>query len=204
MSNFEHYYTKEPKSKLKLYQIYFDFLNRSYIFNTATGVFSYKKVDKGTIVLLKSMIIPKKKNLKILDFGCGYGVIGIVLADKLPDSDILMIDTNKRAIWLAKKNIILNNIKNARAIYSDLFEKIDDKFDLIISNPPVSRGKVFLYKFFEEVYNYLNKGGMFQFVIRTAQGAKSAFEKIKEIFGEDNANLLKIKSGYRVYCAHKI
>ena len=200
----DHYYTKKPKSKLKKYQIGYSFFNKYYKFITATGVFSYRKVDKGTIILIKSLILPKNKNSNILDLGCGYGVIGIVLADQLSDSQIIMTDINTRAISLCKKNIAINKINNASIKSGSLFQPLEEKFDLIVTNPPLALGKKVLYKIFEKSSEYLTPNGSFQFVIRTKQGAKSAFNKLKDIFGDKNVQLLKIKSGYRVFLARNI
>ncbi|MHA1693795.1 MAG: class I SAM-dependent methyltransferase [Candidatus Helarchaeota archaeon] len=202
--NSEHYFTKHPSSKLKLYKITGTFLSKSFNFFTSTGVFSYKKVDKGTSLLLNSIILPKNKKIKILDLGCGYGIIGIVLASLLPESHITMIDINSRAIWLSKKNITINNLKNIEVKYGDFLQVINNNFDLILTNPPISLGKSILFKLFRKSYEVLNNGGTLQLVIKTKQGAKSTYNELKQIFGENNVKLLKIKSGYRVYQAHKI
>ncbi|TFF90941.1 MAG: class I SAM-dependent methyltransferase [Promethearchaeota archaeon] len=203
-NNHEHYYTKKPKSKIKLRTINYNFDYRRYTFTTSTGIFSFKKIDKGTEILLKSLKLPQKEDIRILDLGCGYGVIGIILADLLPNADVIMIDINERAVWLCQKNIKLNNIRNAVVKQSDLFKNIDEKFDLIVTNPPISLGKDVLYEIFQKSYKYLISGGSFQFVIRTRQGAKSAGNKIREIFNTENVELLNIKSGYRVFYASKI
>ncbi|MBD3226692.1 MAG: methyltransferase [Candidatus Lokiarchaeota archaeon] len=206
-NNHEHYYTEKPQSRLKLRKIKFDIGYKSYTFITSTGVFSYKKIDKGTEILLKSLVIPEetqKSNFKVLDLGCGYGVIGIVIADLLPHAHITMIDINERAVWLCQKNIKRNDIRNAVVKQGDLFEKIDKKFDLIVTNPPISLGKDVLYEIFQESFTHLKFGGSLQFVIRTKQGAKSAGNKIREIFKPENVELLNIKSGYRVFYASNI
>ncbi|MHA1268723.1 MAG: class I SAM-dependent methyltransferase [Candidatus Helarchaeota archaeon] len=202
--DFEHYYSPKPKSKFLMRQVEGTFFNKNYTFMTATGIFSYKKIDRGTEILLNSINLPDIENPKILDIGCGYGVIGIILADILPNSTVIMIDINRRAINLCKKNLKLYNFNNVLIKSGDFFEKIHDHFDLIITNPPISLGKKVLYNIFERSFQLLNPNGTFQFVIRTKQGAKSASAKLQEIFGNDNVSLLKIKSGYRVYLSHKI
>ncbi|MHA1229493.1 MAG: class I SAM-dependent methyltransferase [Candidatus Helarchaeota archaeon] len=201
---YEHYFTEKPTSKTITYDISAMIFDKQYIFKTATGVFSYKKIDKGTSILLKYAVLPEKENAKILDLGCGYGVIGIVLADILPKSQVTLIDINQRAIWLCKKNVRLNNVNNVKVLSGDFFEKINETFDLIITNPPLKLGKKTLHRIFERSKQLLIQNGSFQTVIRTKQGAKSAMEKLKEIFGSDNVRLVKVKSGFRVYEARKI
>lgn len=74
---FEHYYTVEPTSKLKVREARLVLKNgHEYIFKTPSGVYSYGKIDKATQVLLENLKVHGKK---VLDLGCGYGVIGIVL-----------------------------------------------------------------------------------------------------------------------------
>ena len=201
----DHYYSETPQSKVKLFQITYLIFKKQYIFKTSTGVFSYKKIDKGTDILLKNLKITNKQESKILDLGCGYGVIGIILADILPKSEVYMTEINKRAVWLCKKNIRLNKLNNAIIKRGNLFEPFHDlKFDLIITNPPLALGKSILYDIFTKSFNFLNQNGSFQCIIRTKQGAKSAFNKLKEVFGTDNVELLDISSGYRTFLAQKV
>ena len=141
----------------------------------------------------------------ILDLGCGYGVIGIILADLFPTSQVHMTEINKRAIWLCKKNIKNNRVNNVFIKAGNLFEPVSNlKFDLIITNPPLALGKKILHEIFEKSFIFLKNNGIFQCIIRTKQGAKSAFNRLKEIFGDNNVELLDITSGYRTYRAHKI
>lgn len=79
----------------------------------------------------------KKNNYKnILDLGCGSGFIGIAIAKNNCDIFVTMSDVDKRAIKQTKQNIKLNNVDNINVIYSNLFENINSKYDIIVSNPP--------------------------------------------------------------------
>ena len=75
---------------------------------------------------------------KILDIGCGSGVIGLTLKQKLPNSSVDLIDISKDALIVAKENAKKLNL-DVNFIESDLFEKVQDKYDIIISNPPYIR-----------------------------------------------------------------
>lgn len=78
----------------------------------------------------------ENKNLKIMDIGTGTGCIALALAQSLPESTITAVDINQHALELAKKNAQRNDIHNVEFVLSDLFEKVTDTFDIIISNPP--------------------------------------------------------------------
>jgi 16S rRNA (guanine1207-N2)-methyltransferase len=149
------------------------------------------------------MILPDLVEPKILDLGCGYGVIGIIIADLIHTAKVYMVDINTRAINLCKKNISLNNSDNVILKSGDLFQPFDKQFDLIITNPPIAMGKEILHKIFKNSFLNLKLGGSFQTVIRTKQGAKSAANKLKQIFGDNHVELINIKSGYRVFKACK-
>lgn len=71
---------------------------------------------------------------KVLEIGTGSGAMAIVLA-KETNADITATDISTKALEMAKKNALLNNV-NIKFIESNLYEKVDEKFDLIISNPP--------------------------------------------------------------------
>lgn len=74
----------------------------------------------------------------ILDIGTGSGCIALALAKNFPNAQITAIDVNEKALDLAKRNAILNNIENINFLQSDLFDQLPtkSKFDLIVSNPP--------------------------------------------------------------------
>jgi len=135
-----HYYEKKQTSELRKEKIHANILGNSLEFFTGSGVFSKSGIDKGSMLLANSAII--KENWKVLDLGCGYGVIGIAIAKAFPSSNVLLIDINKRAASLAKKNIELNNVVNATAMQGDIFEifktkeSADTIFNTILLNPP--------------------------------------------------------------------
>ena len=92
------------------------------------------------------MIIPTQAKA-LLDLACGYGVIGIVLAKLSPQSDVYLIDINKRAIWCAKENI-KNNLTDwsskVIALLGNYFDPLRNKgikFEGIYMNPPLRKGR---------------------------------------------------------------
>ena len=150
------------------------------------------------MILAENIVIDK--NAKILDIGCGIGILGIAAA-KLFDADVTMSDINKRAVMLAKKNIKLNNV-NADIYQGSLYEKIkDNDFDAILSNPPQTAGKELCFRLIEDSKIHLKKGGSLQLVARHNKGGASLGEKMEQVFG--NVKVIVKKSGYWVYMGVK-
>lgn len=148
-------------------------------FNTDIGVFSKGHLDRGTKVLLEYLTL-NDSDKKVLDLGCGYGVIGIYLAKKY-ECDIDLVDINNRAIELTKSNVDLNNV-NANVFKSDGFSNVTDKYDLIVTNPPIRAGKKVYYRFFEDSINFLKDEGRLLLVINKKHGAMSAIKFLKTIY----------------------
>lgn len=190
----EHYYSKSQKSLLKIKKIEQKIRGTNFELYTASGIFSKEKIDKGTFVLAENMSI--NKNDKVLDIGCGIGILGIVAAS-LFNANVVMSDINKRALMLAKKNIKLNNIK-ADVYEGNLFEPIkQNDFDIILSNPPQKAGKEICFKLIEQSKNYLKNNGSLQLVARHNKGGKTLSKKMQHVFG--NVKFIAKKSGYWVY-----
>ena len=166
--------------------------NEDFSFITDNGVFSKKGLDFGTRTLLENLDY-KNINGKILDFGCGYGSIGIIVS-KFTGLEVDMLDINKRSIELAKENSKLNKVKT-NIFESNIYENVQDKYDYIISNPPIRVGNEILYKILFEAKNHLNDNGKLIIVVNKDQGAKSLMEKLKKFY---NVNLIAKNKGFFV------
>lgn len=154
--------------------------DKVYCFNTDNGVFSKNKLDFGTRVLLETIPLDKLHG-NILDVGTGYGVIPIVLS-KLVDADFTGVDVNKRALHLANMNIKENNCNNVTFIESDCYENVNDKYDFIITNPPIRAGKKIVYKIVLNAKEHLKDTGTLFVVIRKDQGAKSLLRDLEKTY----------------------
>ena len=187
-----HYFTNEDTiSNLKKIKVKIN--DKSFTFNTDNGVFSKKGLDFGSRVLIETLLLENLSG-KVLDVGCGYGAIGIILSSFF-DLDIDMIDINKRAIHLSKMNIKDTGCKNIDAFYSDVYENVTKKYDVIITNPPIRAGKEIVYKILFDSKKYLKSGGLLYFVVNKNQGAKSM---IKDLEKETKVEVLNKKSGFFV------
>lgn len=81
-----------------------------------------------------------KQNLKILDVGTGSGCIAVALAKNIPDATVYALDVSTKALEIAQKNALLNKV-NVTFIQKNILETkdLEDKFDIIVSNPPYVR-----------------------------------------------------------------
>ena len=197
----EHYYATRPTSGHNIQVIEVKLRGIPLKLNTDAGVFSKKRVDTGTELLIESLPLTAEFH-DILDLGCGYGPIGLTITKLLPEATIFMSDINERAVELAKQNAALNSINNVEIKLGEGLTPFKDRFfDLIVTNPPIRAGKQIVYGFVEESWPVLKKGGWVAAVILTRQGAKSLERKMAEVFG--NVTEWEKGSGYRVIASQK-
>jgi 16S rRNA (guanine1207-N2)-methyltransferase len=101
------------------------------------GVFNHGGLDAGTKMLLENA--PTIKQGKVLDFGCGAGLIATFLGLRNSALSFVCSDVSALATYATEQTLRLNNI-TGEAILSDGLKNITEKFDLIISNPPFHTG----------------------------------------------------------------
>ena len=174
----DHYFTDtNVKSNLKDFSI--KILDRDFIFYTDNGVFSKRGLDFGSRLLIETVA---KHNLSgdILEVGCGYGIVGIILS-LVFDAKVDMIDVNNRAIHLTEMNIKKNK-SLANVFYSDCYSNVNKKYDYIITNPPIRAGKEVVYKMLRGAKDHLKENGSLYFVMRKDHGAKTAIKDISDIY----------------------
>ncbi len=197
----EHYYTKNPKSKLIKKVVNYEYdQHHKYRFYNASGVFSFKeKVDRATRVLIENCKI--NPGDKVLDLGCGYGVVGIVLKRLNPEIELFMSDINTRAVSLSKENAKMNNVE-ATIKSGDLFEPWEDLiFDSILSNPPFAAGMKVIQSLIDGSYDHLSNFGTLQLVAYHNKGGSRLKKMMQEKF--KNVSELVKSGGIRVYMSIK-
>ncbi len=193
----EHYYTKKPESKLIIHKIKAIIRNKQIEYFTASGLFSTNRLDKGTELLINKCLI--ENNWKILDLGCGSGIVGLALKLAFPSIKLTCSDINERAIFVAKKNLEKYKL-TAYIIQSNGFEKITNKFDTILLNPPQTAGKKLCFKLIKDSKEHLENSGLLQIVARHNKGGKELAKKMLEVF--NNVKDIAKSSGYRIYTSH--
>lgn len=190
-----HYFTNEDvKSELRKTSV--KVFDKEFIFNTDNGVFSKRGLDFGSRTLINTILEKEKLSGTVLDIGCGYGVIGIILSSFF-DIDVDMVDVNKRALHLTEMNIKENKV-SCNCFYSDIYENVTKKYNAIVTNPPIRVGKEILYKFLFEASNYLVPGGALYFVVNKEQGAKSTIKDLEKVASVDV--LEKYKGFFIIKC----
>ena len=190
-----HYFKtdKSLESSIKTVKVYIK--SQEFNFYTDNGVFSKKGLDYGTRVLLENLNL-EKINGDVLDFGCGYGPIGIFVS-KNTHANVDMIDINERSISLAIKNARLNKVE-PNIFLSDIYQNITKKYDYIITNPPIRVGKKILYQILFGAKNHLKENGELWLVINKNQGAKSLVQDLKEDY---DVEVVDKNGGFYVICA---
>jgi 16S rRNA G1207 methylase RsmC len=192
MKEQEHYFTENPESELRTKEININIKGTNFRFITASGVFAYGKLDRGSQLLAEALELENADSF--LDLGCGYGFIGVYA--RISVKNVTMLDSNERAVRIAKKNCKINKMK-CTVLKSDSFSKIkDSKFDIIATNPPNHAGKKLIFSWIEQAKKHLNKNGKFYLVCKTKLGAASYKDFMEQVFG--NVEIVNRGSGYKV------
>jgi len=168
------------------------------IFKTSPEVFSPKSIDRGTLAMLNWVVFNDK--VRVLDLGCGYGVVGILAAKILSPEQVVMVDNNPIAVQLSKENVILNDVQGITVYLSDGFNNMDESdFSLILCNPPYHADFSIPKHFIHKGFNRLRIGGRMVMVTKREQWYK---KKLMSIFGNVK-NQKKDGYGYNVFVSIK-
>ena len=191
-----HYFENDMNLKSEIRQISYEYNSSFFELFSDNGVFSKNKIDYGSKLLLESYLSENNDSKKVLDVGCGYGFIGIVIG-VITSSCVDMIDVNKRAVHLANMNIKkYKKSFNGSAFISDAYENVEGKYDVVITNPPIRVGKEKLLEILNGAFDHLESDGCLYFVIRKDQGALS-IKKILEI--SKKVEVINKSKGYFIY-----
>jgi 16S rRNA (guanine1207-N2)-methyltransferase len=189
------YFDKNIDSKSNEKTVHVNINNLMYAFITDNNVFSKKGLDFGTRTMLECLDL-NSINGDVLDFGCGYGPVGIYIKSNT-NSNVDMIDINERAINLAKKNAKLNNV-DVNIFESDIYSNVKNSYDYIITNPPIRVGKKILYEILFKAKEHLSINGELWLVIHKDQGAKTL---VKDLEKEYSVEVKNKNKGFYIICA---
>src|SRR6185312_2391396 len=147
--------------------------------HTNPSLFSPNAPDAGTLAMLS--LVQFDPNDKVLDLGCGYGVVGICAARLLSPRQVFMTDRDPLAIATARKNCVENGLEGITVILSDGFRELPEtNFTKILSNPPYHVDFSVPKHFIEKGFNRLAIGGALWMVTKRRPWYEN---KLKAIFG---------------------
>ena len=166
-----HYFT-DPKAAEVRRSVEVRFWDTDWRFTTANEVFSADGLDLGTAVLLRSCSPPAEAT-RLLDLGCGWGVLAVALATACPSAVVDAVDVNPRALALTADNARAHRVgERVRALTPDAVEP-DVLYDEIWSNPPIRIGKQALHELLLTWLPRLAPGGTARLVVGRNLGADS-------------------------------
>ena len=170
--------------------------NISLKFETDPSNFSPNGIDSGTLAMLSAVdFLP---NDKVLDMGCGYGVVGILAAKLIGGENVTMCDISESAVKQAKINAKLNGVPDIDIKISDGFSEIPDNgFTLILSNPPYHTDFSVPKHFIEVGFKKLAVGGKMVMVTKRLDWYKN---KLASVFGGVRVREI---DGYYVFISEK-
>lgn len=192
------YFTNDKEIKNEEIIVTYTFKGKELKLLSNAGVFSKNRVDFGTNLLLNHLEL---RGTKFLDLGCGYGIVGVAIASVDKEHNVLSVDVNERAVELTNQNYKANSIRNGKAIVNNAYQNLFEKFDMIITNPPIRAGKEVVYEMVLGGINHLDESGEMWVVIRKDKGGLSLLSKMQEIYSF--AEVYKKRNGYLVIKAIK-
>jgi 16S rRNA (guanine1207-N2)-methyltransferase len=165
-------------------------------FETSPSLFSPRAVDRGTRAMLGAVEFAAED--RVLDLGCGYGVVGILAARLIGPERVVMSDSSEEAIRLARANAARNGVAGVTLSLSDGFSGLDETgFTLILTNPPYHEDFSVPKEFIEKGFNRLALGGRMVLVTRRRTWYE---KKLRAIFGGTTVREI---DGYTVLSAER-
>jgi len=190
----EQYFTADPAAPHREGSVHVLLPDVHLELVTDAGVFSPKRLDLGTRVLL-DVAPPPPATGNLLDLGSGYGPLALVLAARSPGATIWAVDVNQRALALTQANANQAGLGNVRCALPDDPE-LPARFDLIWSNPPIRIGKQALHQLLDGWLERLAPGAAAYLVVQRNLGSDSLQQWL--IQSGRAAERAAAKTGYRV------
>ena len=170
--------------------------NQPLEIETTEGLFSPRGADAGTLSMVSAVEL--ESGQKLLDLGCGAGLVGIAAAKVLGEENVWMTDVDPAAVRCAAENAKRNGVENVHLCCGDALDAVDvSGFDWILSNPPYHADFSVAKKFIEKGFNRLKLGGKLVMVVKRELWYRN---KLTAIFG--GVRMQEI-GGYFVFTAEK-
>lgn len=196
----EHYFSARPDVPSRPQEIVVAARGLTLRLQSDRGVFAHGGLDKGTKLLAEKMEL--RPGAEVLDWGAGYGPLGLIAATVCRDCRVTLIEINERAAALAEQNAQALGLGNVEVIAGAAPEALGERdFDAIISNPPLRAGKSAVEAILAYAAAHLRPGGELWLVIPTSKGAKGFLQRMVEQFAQ--AETKTISAGYRILWARQ-
>ena len=171
-------------------------LGETLALETRAGLFSPEHADRGTLAMLSTVEL--QPGMRVMDLGCGCGIVGIAAAKRCGAENVVMSDVDPNAVETARENAEKNGVGNVKIVVSDGFDGVDASgFDFILSNPPYQTDFAVAKKFIEKGFNRLRIGGKMVMVTKRLDWYRN---KLKAIFGGVRVQEI---DGYYVFTAER-
>ena len=171
-------------------------MGRRLELETRPGLFSPSHADRGTLAMLSQ--VEFEPGMRVLDLGCGCGLVGILAALQCGEENVVMSDIDPLAVCVAAKNAARNGVGGVTTVVSDGFSGLTETgFDLILSNPPYQSDFSVAKGFIEKGFNRLKPGGRLVMVTKRRDWYRN---KLSAIFGGVR---IREVDGYFVFEAEK-
>jgi 16S rRNA (guanine1207-N2)-methyltransferase len=161
---------REPLKKLKNFRAEFKFRDGERLISVVTrpGVFSHRRLDLGARALMEAMQISKGN--RVLDLGCGAGVLSLASALRADDVRVLAIDSNARAVECTENSAALNGL-SAITTRLNASAKVDEEgtFDVVLANPPYFSNYRIAEIFLKGARRALKPGGTVWLVAKSSE-----------------------------------
>ncbi len=192
----DHYFTADPSVPFTRAPVQAVVWGHELTLTSGSGVFARGRVDVGTAVLLRETGAPTGAG-RVLDLGCGYGVLAVALAVAVPGATVTAVDVNERALALTRENAAALGVGD-RVVALTPPEALADQapYDEIWSNPPIRIGKQALHALLLTWLPRLAPGGRAVLVVGKNLGADS----LQRWLGEQGWPTTRLASakGFRV------
>ena len=190
----QHYFTERPAARQRPGSVHVVLPDLHLELETDAGVFSPSRLDAGTRLLLETAPPPPDAG-NLLDLGCGYGPLALVLAARAPGAQVWAVDVNHRALELCARNAERAGLPNVRCVPpGDAL--VPGSFRLIWSNPPIRIGKTALHALLTTWLARLEPAGAAYLVMQRHLGSDSLQRWLEESGWP--AARIAARAGYRV------
>jgi 16S rRNA (guanine1207-N2)-methyltransferase len=167
----EHYFTADPSVPFQRQPVVTNVWGHDLALVSGSGVFANGRLDIGTSVLFKETAPPAGG--RVLDLGCGYGVIGLAIARAVPAATVTAVDVNERAVLLANENAASLGLTDRFSATTPDAVPAGATYDELWSNPPIRIGKQALHELLLTWFARLAPGGRAVMVVGKNLGGDS-------------------------------